>query len=144
MSSKLMPKPKHKPNHNSVKGLPMLMMHRTTTTTTETKIAATGPNHGLVSIVRIVRRTAMATTPSTVVARIIEVEAIRIQGIDLSNLSLTIQDGQRMMTCGDGLFCLDDGGVWGVFGSSHNIGKWVVDGWHLRYLRHTPAVVFMA
>jgi len=124
-----MHKPRHKTNHHNAKGWLTLMMHRTTTTTMETRIAAIGRNHGLVSIVRIVRTTATATTPSTVVAPITEVEAIKTRGISISNLSLTIQDDQRMMTCGDGLFCLDDGGVWGYWVHHAASGNgWGMDG----------------
>jgi len=122
-SSKIMHHPKHKANHNSAKELPTSMTHRTTTLTTGIKIIVIGRNHGRVSIVLIVWITATATTPSTVEAPIIEVAATRIQGISISNLNLMIQDDQRMMTCGDGLFCLDDGGVWGQLGSPRNIGE---------------------
>lgn len=143
-SSKLMHKPKHQVNHNSAKVWPTSMTHRPTTTTMESKMAVIGRNHGLVSTVLIAWITATATTLSTVGARIIGVEAIRIQGISISNRNLMIQDDQRMMTCGDSLFCLDDGGVWGLLVSSHDIGKWMGDGWHLQFLSHMLASLSMA
>ncbi|MCJ1245291.1 hypothetical protein MMC30_002494 [Trapelia coarctata] len=144
-SSKLMHNPNPKASHNSAKELPTSMTHKTTTWNTEIKTAVTDRNHGLVSIVLIIWITATATTPSTVEARIIEAAASRIPGISINNLNLMIQDGQRMMTCGDGLFCWMTAESRGLLGSSHNIGKWTGGGWHLRFLFAYACVgVFMA